>query len=102
MFLEQGDNAAVPRRVEISSCQQCASRVKGRVVDAVQGTAEVLSLDEEVGFVECRMRACDPVSSKRVGRVHNGMLSRATFWMNGVSRHTGSFNIPCVTTRGEM
>src|SRR5712692_3439499 len=102
MFLEQGDDAGVARRVEISSGEQCASRVEGRVVHAVQGTTEELLLDEEIGLVECRMRACYPVLSKRIGRVHNGMLSRATFLMNGVSRHTGSFSIPGVTTRGEM
>lgn len=102
MFLEQGDDAAVPRRVEISSCEQCTSRVESRVVHAVQGTTKKLLLDEEIGLVECRMRARYPVLSKRVGRVHNGMLSRATFLMNGVSRHTGSFRIPGVTTRGEM
>ena len=102
MFLEQGDDAAVPRRVKISSCEQCASRVEGRVVHAVQRTTEVLLFDEEIGFLECPMRACYPMLSKRVGRVHNGMLSRATFLMKGVSRHTGSFSIPGVTTRGEM
>jgi hypothetical protein len=32
-------------------------------------------LDEEICLVECRMRACYPVLSKRVRRVHNGMLS---------------------------
>jgi hypothetical protein len=100
MFLEQGNDASVPRRVKISGCEHRASRVKGRIVDAVQGTTEVLLLDEEIGFVECRVRACYPVLSKRLGRVHNGMLS--TFLMNGVSRHTGSFSIPGVTTRGEM
>ena len=102
MFLEQGDDAAMARRVKMSSGEQCASRVEGRVVHAVQGTTEVLLLDEEIGFAECRMRACYSVLRKRVRRVHNGMLSRATFLMNGVSRHTGSFSIPCVTTRGEM
>ena len=75
---------------------------RGRVVHAVQGTTEVLLVDEEIGFVECRVRACYPVLSQRVGRVHNGMLSRAMFLMNGVSLHTGSFSIPSVTTRGEM
>ena len=98
MFLEQGDDAAVPRRVKISSCEQCASRV----VHAVQGTTEVLLFDEEIGFLECPMSACYPMLSKRVGRVHNGMLSQATFLMKDVSRHTGSFSIPGVTTRGEM
>ena len=102
MFLEQGDDAAVPRRVKTSSCEQCASRVEGRVVNAVQRTTEVLLLDEEIGFVECHVRTCYPVSSQRVGRVHNGTLSPATFLMNGASRHTGSFSIPGVTTRGEM
>jgi hypothetical protein len=36
----------------------------------------VLLHDEEIGLVERRMRACHPVVSKRVGRVHKGMLSR--------------------------
>ena len=102
MFLEQGDDAAMARRVKMSSGEQCASRIEGRVVYAVQGTTEELLPDEQIGLVECRMRACYPVLSQRVGRVHNGMLSRTTFLMNGVSRHTGSFSIPCVTTRGEM
>ena len=52
---------------------------KGRVVHPVQRTTEVLSLDEEIGFAECRIRACYSVLSKRVRRVHNGMLSRTTF-----------------------
>ena len=75
MFLEQADDAAVPRRVEISSCEQCASRVERGIVHAVQGTTEELLLDEEICLVERRMRTCYPVLSKRVGRVHNGMLS---------------------------
>jgi hypothetical protein len=37
------------------------------LVDAVQGTIEVLLLDEEIGLVECRMRACHPVLSQRRG-----------------------------------
>ena len=92
----------MPGRVKISSGEQCSSRVEGRIVHAVQGTTEVLLLDEEIGLLKCRMRASYPVLSKRVGRVHNGMLSRTTFLMNGVSRHTGSFSISGVTTRGEM
>ena len=56
----------------------------------------------EIGFAERRVRARYPVLSQRVRRVHKGVLSRATFLMNGVSRHTGSFSMPCVTTRGEM
>src|SRR5207247_6993546 len=79
-FMQQGDDAAVPRGVKVSSCEQCASRV----VHAVQGTTEVLLFDEEIGFLECPMRACYPMLSKRVGGVHNGMLSRATFLMKGV------------------
>jgi hypothetical protein len=70
--------------------------------EPAQCERNVPGTDEKIGFLEGRVRACYPVLSKRVGRVHNGMLSRATFLMNGVSRHTGSFNIPRVTTRGEM
>ena len=102
MFLEQGDDAAVPRRIKISSGEQCASCVESRVVHAVQRTTEMLPLDEEIGFGECGVRTGYSVLSQRVGRLHNGTLSRATFLMNGVSRQTGSFSIPCVTTRGEM
>ena len=82
--------------------EQRAGRVKGRIVDAVQGTSKMLFLDEEIGFLKGRMRACYSVLRKRIGRVHNAVLSRATFLMNGVSLHTGSFSIPGVTTRGEM
>jgi len=58
MFLEQGDDAAVPRRVKISSGKQCASRVERSIVHTVQGATEELLFDEEIRLVECRMRAC--------------------------------------------
>ena len=62
---------------------------------------EVVLLDEEVRFDECLMRAGYPMEGQLVAGVHNGMLSPATFRMKGVSRHTGSFRIPGVMTRGE-
>jgi hypothetical protein len=43
-----------------------------------------------------------PMLHQGIGRIHSGTLSRTTFWMNGVSRHTGSFRLPGVRTRGEM
>jgi hypothetical protein len=77
------------------------ARRKRRVVQAIQRAGEVALLDEEIRFVESLMRAGYPTVSQLVARVHNGMLSPATFRMNGVSRHTGSFRIPGVMTRGE-
>jgi hypothetical protein len=94
---------ALPRSlVETPRGEQRASRVEGRIVGAVQGAADVPALDEKVCFVKRRLGPRDAVASQRVGGIHNGMLSRATFLMNGVSRHTGWFRIPGVTTRGEM
>lgn len=102
MFLKQRNQATMPRRVKVFSREHRTSCIKCRIVHAIHRAVEVLLLDENVGFPECGMCACDPVLGKSVRRVHKGMLSRATFLMNGVSLQTGSLRIPGVTTRGEM
>jgi hypothetical protein len=45
--------------------------------------------DEKVCFVERIMRAADATASQFIRRIHNGILSSATFLMNEVSRQTG-------------
>ena len=90
------------RRVAVRHGHTASAPTCGPSLKNTDRTAEVLLLDEEIGLLECGMRAGYSVLSQRIGRVHNGTLSRATFLMNGVSRHTGSFRIPGVTTRGEM
>jgi hypothetical protein len=81
--------------------EQRARRVKCRVIQPIQSTGEILLFDEDAGFFECMVRAGNPMRSQLVAAGHNGMLSPATFRMNAVSRHTGWFRIPGVTTRGE-
>lgn len=102
VLLKERDGPAVPRRVQVPRGQQRASGIERRVVHAIQRAAEVALTNEDVAFRECLMCADHPMASELAGRIHNAMLSPATFLMKGVCRQTGSLRMLGVITRGEM